>query len=330
MDLDEFLSASELSLALTQEEKSLVDFSRGRVNEAKDNEFEELDKVSELLDNNSQLGENGLDSHASTCGTTYLSTLHNSPAGQEQVPGVLSIIADCNTCNSTDAKLDSNEMQKGKKSDAPKVHAFTLTLSSPGNKLMQGQPPVSPLSTCNSLETDEGKGDSIDSDEGQLLQSSTHGSNYDKDPQERNLHKNSSFNENSLNLQGKGKTRAAKSRRSNTKPVKTGQGTLTKKQKSFLQTDLLDYNPTPVTRKGKRKKIPEECKDAKYWERRERNNVAAKRSRDMRREKECCIKERVTELEQENSKLRETVQELTKKLAFSEQKLKEKERKASR
>lgn len=283
MDLDEFLNASELSLALTQGERSLEDISSGRVDETKDNELEvELDKVSELLENNSQARESQLNSRVSSCGTAYL-----------QAPVLLSTISDCN--NASDEELDSKEMQKEK---------------NPGNFLTQRQSPVSPLSSSNSFETDEGQGESIDSDEGQMLQ-------------------NSHFDENSLNKQGKRETKTTQPKRSNIKSDKRGQTALPKKMKTS-RVELLNYNPTPATRKGKRKSIPEECKDAKYWERREKNNVAAKRSRDMRREKECCIKERVNELELENSKLRETVEELTRKLASSERKLKEKERKSTR
>ncbi len=41
--------------------------------------------------------------------------------------------------------------------------------------------------------------------------------------------------------------------------------------------------------------------DEKYWKRRAKNNEAAKRSRDLRREKENQIMQRVAFLERENS-----------------------------
>lgn len=50
--------------------------------------------------------------------------------------------------------------------------------------------------------------------------------------------------------------------------------------------------------------LPEECKDASYWERRRKNNEAAKRSRDARRAKEDEIALRAAFLEQENLRLR--------------------------
>lgn len=50
--------------------------------------------------------------------------------------------------------------------------------------------------------------------------------------------------------------------------------------------------------------LPDEQKDESYWERRRKNNEAAKRSRDMRRAKEDEIAIRAALLEQENLKLR--------------------------
>ena len=50
--------------------------------------------------------------------------------------------------------------------------------------------------------------------------------------------------------------------------------------------------------------LPEELKDEAYWERRRKNNEAAKRSRDARRAKEYEVAIRASVLEQENMKLR--------------------------
>ena len=46
--------------------------------------------------------------------------------------------------------------------------------------------------------------------------------------------------------------------------------------------------------------MPEASKDDKYWKRRAKNNAAAKRSRDLRREKENSILQRVQFLEGQN------------------------------
>lgn len=52
--------------------------------------------------------------------------------------------------------------------------------------------------------------------------------------------------------------------------------------------------------------------DEKYWQRRKKNNMAAKRSRDARRLKENQITVRAAFLERENEALRSEVAELRK------------------
>lgn len=58
-------------------------------------------------------------------------------------------------------------------------------------------------------------------------------------------------------------------------------------------------------------------KDEKYWQRRKKNNVAAKRSRDARRLKENQITVRAAFLERENTALRQEVGELRNDFARS-------------
>lgn len=55
------------------------------------------------------------------------------------------------------------------------------------------------------------------------------------------------------------------------------------------------------------KPVPNDKKDDAYWERRRKNNEAAKRSRDLRRQKEDSIAVKATILEQENLKLKAQV-----------------------
>ena len=81
------------------------------------------------------------------------------------------------------------------------------------------------------------------------------------------------------------------------------------------------YNPLPIMKKADRKFVSQAKKDEKYWERRIKNNVAAKRSRDLRRQKEIEVSEKHKELEQENSRLKEEVQKLRMKAFELEQKL---------
>ncbi|CAG9574880.1 unnamed protein product [Danaus chrysippus] len=64
-------------------------------------------------------------------------------------------------------------------------------------------------------------------------------------------------------------------------------------------------------RRGEKRPIPSELKDEKYFERRRRNNQAAKKSRDARRMREDQIAWRACVLEQENASLRAHVAALT-------------------
>ena len=56
-------------------------------------------------------------------------------------------------------------------------------------------------------------------------------------------------------------------------------------------------------KRRRRKKTPVEVKDEKYWERRKKNNLAAKRSRDAKRDKESTKQKRAMLLQIENTQL---------------------------
>ncbi|KAM6957862.1 thyrotroph embryonic factor-like [Aplochiton taeniatus] len=73
-----------------------------------------------------------------------------------------------------------------------------------------------------------------------------------------------------------------------------------------------DLKPQPMIKKAKKVFVPNEQKDDKYWSRRKKNNVAAKRSRDARRLKENQITVRASFLERENAALRQQVADLRK------------------
>jgi len=70
-----------------------------------------------------------------------------------------------------------------------------------------------------------------------------------------------------------------------------------------------DLRPQPILRKSKKQHVPAEMKDEKYWDRRRKNNVAAKRSRDARRVKENQIAIRASYLERENDALRKQLED---------------------
>ncbi|XP_066452461.1 thyrotroph embryonic factor isoform X2 [Eleutherodactylus coqui] len=75
-----------------------------------------------------------------------------------------------------------------------------------------------------------------------------------------------------------------------------------------------ELKPQPMIKKAKKIYVPDDLKDEKYWSRRKKNNVAAKRSRDARRLKENQITVRAAFLEKENTALRTEVAELRKEL----------------
>nr|XP_024215146.1 D site-binding protein [Halyomorpha halys] len=75
------------------------------------------------------------------------------------------------------------------------------------------------------------------------------------------------------------------------------------------QPDLKAFRSigSPRRPRSEKKPIPEEQKDERYYERRKRNNQAAKKSRDARRLREDQIALRASMLEHENAILRAQV-----------------------
>merc|ERR1712004_759699 len=65
-----------------------------------------------------------------------------------------------------------------------------------------------------------------------------------------------------------------------------------------------ELRPQPIIRKRKKSFVPSEAKDEKYWDKREKNNVAARRSREALRLKENQIALRTAYLEKENNGLK--------------------------
>ncbi|KAG7325985.1 hypothetical protein KOW79_010910 [Hemibagrus wyckioides] len=90
-----------------------------------------------------------------------------------------------------------------------------------------------------------------------------------------------------------------------------GQEMFDPRKRKFSMEEL---KPQPMIKKARKVFIPEDLKDDKYWARRRKNNMAAKRSRDARRLKENQIAIRAAFLEKENTALRQEVAELRKEL----------------
>uniref|UniRef100_A0A3B3XF07 BZIP domain-containing protein n=1 Tax=Poecilia mexicana TaxID=48701 RepID=A0A3B3XF07_9TELE len=90
-----------------------------------------------------------------------------------------------------------------------------------------------------------------------------------------------------------------------------GQEIFDPRKRKFSAEEL---KPQPMIKKARKIFIPDDLKDDKYWARRRKNNMAAKRSRDARRLKENQIAIRAAFLEKENSALRQEVADLRKEL----------------
>lgn len=77
------------------------------------------------------------------------------------------------------------------------------------------------------------------------------------------------------------------------------------KQRAF---DLEELRPQPIIRKRKKTVVPEELKDDKYWDKRIKNKVATRRSREARRLKENQIALRAAFLEKENTVMKQELE----------------------
>ncbi|XP_056608573.1 HLF transcription factor, PAR bZIP family member a [Triplophysa dalaica] len=90
-----------------------------------------------------------------------------------------------------------------------------------------------------------------------------------------------------------------------------GQEIFDPRKRKFSAEEL---KPQPMIKKARKVFISEDLKDDRYWSRRRKNNIAAKRSRDARRLKENQIAIRAGFLEKENTALRQEVADLRKEL----------------
>jgi len=69
--------------------------------------------------------------------------------------------------------------------------------------------------------------------------------------------------------------------------------------------DMEELRPQPIIKKRKKNAVPEAMKDERYWEKREKNKEATRRSREAKRLKENQIVLRAAYLEKENKVLKQ-------------------------
>merc|ERR1719447_672462 len=89
-------------------------------------------------------------------------------------------------------------------------------------------------------------------------------------------------------------------------------------KRSFTEDEL---RPSPIRTKTKKRAVPDNEKDSTYWERRAKNNLAAKRSRESRRNRDNQVTERTAFLENENINLRNRINEVRSEILDVKEKL---------
>merc|ERR1719402_329128 len=82
-----------------------------------------------------------------------------------------------------------------------------------------------------------------------------------------------------------------------------------------------ELKPTPIQKKSRKQLVRDEDKDDKYWDKRRKNNQAAKRSREARRSRENQISMRAGFLEKDNAMLKEELLTVKEELQSLREKL---------
>ena len=167
------------------------------------------------------------------------------------------------------------------------------------------EPQLSPGPSLYS-NSDEGRGESVTSENPASLSSSESLISNESDKTSRKR-KRKAVSEKQQTEPKKRKRNAAKTSNSTEPGKKKDKG-----PETVVEVDGVSYSyhPGAVSSRSCRRSVDNDDKDDKYWERRRKNNQAAKRSRDLRRQKEMCVANRAALLEEENKQLREEVEEL--------------------
>jgi len=82
-----------------------------------------------------------------------------------------------------------------------------------------------------------------------------------------------------------------------------------------------ELKPTPIQRKSRKTVTKDSDKDDRYWDKRKKNNLAAKRSREARRSRENQISMRASFLERDNATLKEELLTVKEELQSLKEKL---------
>lgn len=179
-------------------------------------------------------------------------------------------------------------------------------------------PQLSPSCFCSASDTDEGRGESVSSENPASCLSSCESLNSNENDSVASPRKRK--RKSLTNHTQKAAPRKRRRRTESAGEKKQASGTATAIENED-EAESSWYEPCPVGHRSARQSVENESKDDKYWERRRKNNQAAKRSRDLKREKEMCVAERAASLEEENRELREEVQQLREYLRTLDEKV---------
>lgn len=92
--------------------------------------------------------------------------------------------------------------------------------------------------------------------------------------------------------------------------AKSGPGYLTDRISWNYRQKRVNYDPRPISKRSRKRSIPEEMKDDAYWKKRCQNTERARKSREARRLKEIEVLQKVKTLEQEKLELQQQIDSL--------------------
>ena len=101
--------------------------------------------------------------------------------------------------------------------------------------------------------------------------------------------------------------RKTKTRSNNKASAKNEPSYFTERINWNYRQKRVNYDPRPISKRSRKRSIPEEMKDDAYWKKRCQNTERARKSREARRLKEIEVLQKVKTLEQEKLELQQQV-----------------------
>jgi hypothetical protein len=114
--------------------------------------------------------------------------------------------------------------------------------------------------------------------------------------------------------------------RSNSKvSAKNEPGYLTERIHWNYRQKRVNYDPRPISKRSRKRSIPEEMKDDAYWKKRCQNTERARKSREARRVKEIEVLQKVKTLEEDKLELQQQVDSLKEQVKLLNERLMQRE-----